>query len=508
MLFNSFEFIFGFLPITLALFYVAGRLGGARLALGWLTAASLVFYGWWNPGYLFLLAGSMGFNYIFGLLLSRPGSSRLLLATGIGANLAILGYFKYSGFLAESVGALIGDAPGFEGIVLPLAISFFTLQQIAFLVDVYRGHSRERDPFRYFLFVSFFPQLIAGPIVRHGEMVPQFMSDKVGTFMARNLAVGGTIFILGLGKKLILADSLAGFANPVFDAAASGYALTLLEAWGGALAYTFQIYFDFSGYSDMAIGLGAMLGLRLPVNFNSPYKAGSIIEFWRRWHITLSRFLLDYVYIPLGGNRKGRARLYTSLMIIMLLSGLWHGAGWTFVVWGGLHGIFLVTNQMWRGLRSRRGNTLTLSPFMAHALTFFVVVVAWVFFRADTLNAAFLVLAGMSGLNDVLLPSWLPSQLRVAGLNYGHLQFFALEYGALMIGIAAFVALALPNIQEIMRRFSPVIDEVPPYRGWLARAVSWQPNLRWSTATALIVTAALFIMFTRGEPHEFIYFQF
>ena len=313
MLFSSLEFILGYLPVTLAVFYFARRVWGTRVALAWLTAASLFFYGWWNPAYLLLLVGSIGFNYIFRLWLSRPGSARLLLALGIGANLGLLGYFKYAGFFVANFGAVSGNGPTVEGIVLPLAISFFTFQQIAYLIDAYRGQAGERNLLRYCMFVSFFPQLIAGPIVLHREMLPQLHSDRFGNLTARKLAVGGTIFILGLGKKVILADSLAGSADPIFDAAAGGATLTLLEAWIGALAFTFQIYFDFSGYSDMAIGLAYMFGLRLPINFDSPYKAGSIIDFWRRWHMTLSRFLRDYLYIPLGGNRKGEGRRYINL---------------------------------------------------------------------------------------------------------------------------------------------------------------------------------------------------
>ena len=508
MLFSSLEFVFGFVPITLALFYLARRFGGRRLALGWLTAASFFFYGWWNPTYLLLIGGSIGVNYIFGTWLSRRGSGRWLLALGIGANLGLLGYFKYAGFATESLGSVVGGVPRIEGIVLPLAISFFTLQQIAFLVDAYKSRGLEVDPLRYFLFVSFFPQLIAGPIVYHREMFPQFMSDRLGNHIARNLAVGGTIFVLGLGKKVILADSLANSADLVFDAAASGSTLTLLEAWGGALSYTFQIYFDFSAYSDMAIGLAAMFGIRLPLNFNSPYKAGSVIEFWRRWHMTLSRFLRDYLYIPLGGNRKGETRRYVNLMTVMLLGGLWHGAGWGFVVWGSLHGLFLATNHVWVGLRKRYGNALAMGPFTAHILTLFAVVVAWVFFRADGLDAAFHVLAGMSGLNGVVLPS----ELKAEGIHYVPMPFFAETYRVPLLLLAAFIALALPDVQEIMGQFSPAIDRLPPNNGWLARTSSWRPNLRWSTVTSLIATAVVFTMFyrlfDRVDPLDFIYFQF
>jgi len=493
MLFNSLVFILGFLPITLAVFQLARRFGGARVALAWLTAASLFFYGWWNPIYLLLLVSSIGFNYTFGLWVSRPGSSRMLLTLGIGTNLGLLGYFKYAGFVVDSFSAIVGNGPTVGGTVLPLAISFFTFQQIAYLVDAYRGRAGERDFLRYCMFVSFFPQLIIGPIVLHREMFPQLRSGRLGILTTRNLAVGGTIFILGLGKKVILADSLAGSADPIFDAAAAGAILTLPQAWTGALAFLFQVYFDFSGYSDMAIGLAYMFGLRLPINFASPFKARSIIDFWRRWHITLSRFLRGYLYIPLGGNRRGEGRQYTNLMVTMLLAGLWHGAGWTFVAFGGLNGLFLVINHLWIGFRARHPDSLALPPFTGHALTLFVLVVSFVFFRADDFGTAFRVLAAMTGLNGVNLTE-------------------GLILDVLMIGLAAFIALALPDVQQVVGRFSPAVERLPPYRGWLARPLLWRPNLRWATGIALVMAVVLvrmaFDIYEKTDPHEFVYFQF
>ena len=267
------------------------------------------------------------------------------MAVGIGVNLLILGYHKYAGFIAENSKAVIGGDLTAEGIIFPLAISFFTFQQIAYLVDSYKSGTSERSVLRHCLFVAFSPQLIAGPIVHHREMLPQLISNRLGNCFTRNLAIGGTIFVLGLGEKVIPADGLSDAADPIFAAAAKGETLTLLEAWGGAIAYTFQIYFDFSGYSDMAIGLAYAFGIRLPNNFDSPYKAGSIVDFWNRWHITLSRFLRIYLYIPLGGNRKGEWRRYANLMVTMLLGGLWHGAGWTFVAWGALHASALIIER-------------------------------------------------------------------------------------------------------------------------------------------------------------------
>jgi len=493
MLFNSLQFVFGFLPITLAVYYLLRRFCGARAALAWLTAASLFFYGWWNPLYLLLLVGSIWFNYVVGLSLSRSGSPRLVLALGVGANLGLLGYFKYVGFFAITARPIFGVISIAEGILLPLAISFFTFQQIAYLVDAYRGGGGERSFLRYCLFVSFFPQLIAGPIVHHREMLPQLIHSRLSNLSARNLAVGGTIFILGLGKKVVLADTLAGSADAVFDSAAGGVTLTILEAWSGALAYTFQIYFDFSGYSDMAIGLAYMFGFRLPLNFDSPYKAGSIIDFWRRWHMTLSRFLRNYLYIPLGGNRKGERRRYVNLMVTMVLGGLWHGAGRTFVAWGGLHGLFLVINHVWIELRGRHPNIPDLPPFVSHGLTLFAVVIAWVFFRAVNFGVALDVLAAMAGFNGTSLPEgW--------------------AFHVSIIGLSAFIALALPDSQKIMVRFSPAIERPRLYRGWLARSLLWRPKLKWAAGISLIMGIVIIKLawdtFSGTDSNEYIYFQF
>ena len=333
MLFNSHIFIFFFLPITLLVFHQIGRRGKHRLAISWLVAASFFFYGWWNPPYLGLILISILFNYVLGVSLSRIPRKTLLIV-GISGNLALLGYFKYANFFTDTLNALTDANIALQQIVLPIAISFFTFQQITYLVDAYRGETQEYNFLHYCLFVTFFPQLIAGPIVHHKEMLPQFAEKSLYKIKADNLAVGVTIFIIGLFKKVILADGIAVYATPMFDAAEWYDSLTFFEAWCGALAYSLQLYCDFSGYSDMAIGIARMFGVKLPINFYCPYKAHNIIEFWRRRHITLSRFLRDYLYFPIGGNRRGVSRRYVNVMITMLLGGLWHGAGWTFVVWG------------------------------------------------------------------------------------------------------------------------------------------------------------------------------
>ena len=359
MLFNSPEFIFVFLPITLIGFFVLAR-ASAWLAVIWLCVASFAFYAYWKPANLPILAASIVFNYAVGSAIVRAragvriGLSRLFLTVGLVGDLGLLGYFKYTDFLIMTSNEVMGWNLALQHIDLPLGISFFTFTQIAYLVDCLRGEAREYNPVRYSLFVSYFPHLIAGPILHHKEMIPQFSELRIFRPNGYYLSAGIAMFSIGLFKKVWLADGIAPIADAGFAAAQAG-AVSLSAAWAGVLAYTMQIYFDFSGYSDMAIGASFMLGVRLPANFYSPYKATSIIEFWRRWHMTLSRFLRDYLYFPLGGNRKGRPRRYANLLITMALGGLWHGAGWTFLIWGVLHGLYLAINHAWRHQQRRLG---------------------------------------------------------------------------------------------------------------------------------------------------------
>ena len=345
MLFNSYGFLFVFLPLTLAGFFWLGRHSGL-LAAGWLTLASLTFYGWWDWRFVPLLVLSIAFNYMMGLVIARThGQSRQRwFVIAVAADLMLLGYFKYANLLVSSLNDIARTTYPALDIVLPLGISFFTFTQIAYLADVFQDKAREARLVHYALFVSYFPHLIAGPILHHKEMMPQFAERRTYRLQRNSVLLGAVIFTLGLAKKVLIADNLAPFANAAFG---SPDHPSLLLAWGGVLAYSFQIYFDFSGYSDMAIGLSRLFGIRLPLNFNSPYKSRNIIEFWRRWHMTLSRFLRDYLYFPLGGNRHGPARRYANLMITMLLGGLWHGAGWNFAIWGALHGLFLSVNHLW-----------------------------------------------------------------------------------------------------------------------------------------------------------------
>jgi alginate O-acetyltransferase complex protein AlgI len=391
MLFNSPEFVLGFLPLALAGFFLAGRVGGTRWALGWLVSASLFFYGWWNPKFVLLLAGSILGNYAVAQQI-RQHRSKSLLATGIIANLALLGWFKYANFLIHDV--LRVNAPELN-IFLPLAISFFTFQQIMYLVETFRDDRVDTGLLPYAAFVAFFPHLIAGPIVQPREIMPQLLAADLTKPRAEYIAEGLTIFLLGLAKKVVLADTFARFSDVGFAAAAQGAPLSFVEAWYAAASYALQIYFDFSGYSDMAIGLARMVNVRFPLNFASPYKAANIAEFWRCWHITLSRFLRDHVYIPVGGNRHGEARRSANLMATMLLGGLWHGAAWNFVLWGGLHGLYLLVHRQfpWK-----------LPVVTARALTLLAVIIAWVPFRAEGFQATIAMLRGMAGLNGIALP--------------------------------------------------------------------------------------------------------
>jgi alginate O-acetyltransferase complex protein AlgI len=503
MLFNSYLFVLVFLPVTVAGFYLIGGRGHHRVALSWLVAASFFFYAWWNTAYLGLILGSILFNYAIGAVLSdsTATSRRALLVLGIAANLALLGYFKYANFFVDNLNLVAGTGFTLEKIVLPLAISFFTFQQISFLVDAYDGQTREYSFLHYCLFVTFFPQLIAGPIVHHREMLPQFAKDAIYVFKHEHLAVGTFIFVLGLFKKVMLADNIALYATPVFDAADHGVALTFYEAWGGALAYSLQLYFDFSGYSDMAIGLARMFGIRLPLNFYSPYKAHNIIEFWRRWHMTLSRFLRDYVYIPLGGNRNGRLRRHLNLMITMLVGGLWHGAGWTFVAWGALHGVYLVINHAWRGILTALGHDLSTQSFAGRTvsilLTFVAVTIAWVFFRATSFHGAAEMLQAMAGFNGIAAPGAVEAFSNgLADWRHGQDLF-------VLLGLIVFLA---PNVPQIMIRYQPVFET---YRGQLESWRGFSPLIVDSKRFALLAgLLAWLTLLSMSQVSEFLYFQF
>lgn len=500
MLFYAYGFIFAFLPAVLVGYGILQRVAPI-FVVPFLLAASLVFYGWWRPDYLVLIATSITINYGFGLAIAsgavwrgrkRIAPDRWLLGLGVAFNLGLLGYFKYAGFLATTLGNASGIEMNVGTVVLPLAISFFTFQQIAYLVDVARQQAAPHGFLEYALFVSFFPQLIAGPIVHQAEMLPQFRAGRGRPLQARFLAVGLTIFAIGLFKKLVLADGMAEFANPGFDAARDGAVLSAASAWVSALAYSFQIYFDFSGYCDMAIGLAFMFGIRLPLNFHSPYKAISVVDFWRRWHMTLSRFLRDYLYLPLGGNRKGPSRRYINLMIVMVLGGLWHGAAWTFVLWGALHGVYLLVNHGWRAATQRWNPGAAALPRPASmALTFLAVTLAWVLFRAEGVDAAMAMFRSMVGWG-VETP--------------GAPVFAASAWAWITLGLAA--VWLMPNTQQIMHPADAVLDPVaPPETGWFRRMV-WRPTPAWALGAGVLFVWGSLAHWAIDRTPDFIYFNF
>ncbi|MCI4680448.1 MBOAT family protein [Rhodoblastus acidophilus] len=445
MLFNSFAFVLGFLPIAFAGYFLASRLNG-RFGVAFLALASLAFYSYWDWRLTFLLCASILVNYTIGAAIARsheksPHRAKVFLISGLALNLGCLIYFKYMNWLIDTINRVSTAELSFIKVVLPLGISFYTFTQIAFLVDSFKCKVKERNIGNYFLFVTYFPHLIAGPVLHHAEMMPQFADPSNKRPVPANIAFGLALFLMGVVKKVVFADSVAPFADHVFNGHGP---LGAAAAWSGALAYTAQIYFDFSGYTDMALGLSRMFNIKLPLNFDSPYKARSIVDFWRRWHMTLSRFLRDYLYIPLGGNRLGFLRRYLNLFITMLLGGLWHGAGWTFLIWGALHGLYLVVNHAVTGLREKFGIAWRawMAPF-GWGLTFLAVVVGWVFFRASSLEGAIRVLEGMVAFNA-------PPPHAVAP-EYPHALIGRLEESP-WPWIAGLLALAFlsPNSQQVI----------------------------------------------------------
>ncbi|MFM2060724.1 MAG: hypothetical protein RLZZ507_394 [Cyanobacteriota bacterium] len=484
MLFNSYPFIFCFLPITILGFFAINTWRLTKLSRFFLLIASLVFYSFWSLVYLPLLLLSILINYQFSKLISKSilGSKRakIFLVLGVWFNLVILGYYKYANFFINIIDQVISINWSIPTIIFPLGISFYTFTQTAYLVDVYRGRNKNYNFIDYSLFVTFFPYIISGPIVNHIDIIPQFQKMRNLFFSHKNISIGITWFILGLFKKLVIADHVARFVNPVFTHASTA---SFLEVWVGALSYTLQLYFDFSGYSDMVVGLGFMFNLRLPINFNSPYKATSIIDFWRRWHITLSNFLRDYLYIPLGGNRHGQVRRYINLFITMLIGGLWHGAGWTFIAWGGLHGLYLCINHGWRKFGK------PLPKFFAWLITFIAVIIGWVLFRAQNITDAVELLRTMAGMKGLVLTEGYQSSwqwLTAFGVRFQRSYPYlpGKETLIFIFGLIIWVVL-LPNTQEIMDRF--------------------KPNLWWTLGVSFI---AIYCFLSLNQISEFLYFQF
>ena len=506
MLFNSLEFIFIFLPVAVALHFMAARRSIVAAVIV-TTLTSLFFYAWWKPPFVVLPVLSIVLNYLLAkqILKSDKAFARTLVIAGVVANLAVLGYFKYADFVLS---IFEQRSPGNPNV--PLALSFTTFVQIAFLVETARKPADVQLP-RYAMFVAFFPHLIAGPIVRWSELGPQIADRLRYRLDWNNIALGLTIFVLGLTKKVLFADKLAIHVAPVFDAAAAGVPVTAAAAWGASLAYSLQLYFDFSGYSDMAIGLGLLFNFRLPLNFAAPFRATSIIDLWRRWHITLSRFLRDFVYVPLGGNGSGQFRRAVNLLTTMLIGGLWHGANWTFIAWGAFHGILLTVNHLWRTIRGPRPVTMTGS-LTGWALTFTAFVIGMTFFRAADIQSASLLIKAMAGLGHA--PDNAPLLV--------DFDFFAMEKGyvteaflrkwlgahwsligsGLTLGILV-IALVLPDTMEFVD-----YREGEPHSNWRRQQpkfLAWSPSIFWAVATL-----ALFgVVFANlGHFSEFLYYQF
>ncbi len=486
MLFNSAPYLFCFLPIAVLFFWLIARLHSNKLAALWLALCSLFFYGWWNPSFLPLLIVSIIFNYTMGIFIEwskRYGLSGTCLFFAVLCNLSLLGLFKYADFFIGITNHLTNTDISLLHLALPLGISFFTFTQIAFLVDVHRGIAKEYSPIHYLLFVTYFPHLIAGPILHHKEMMPQFAANKTYLPQAESFALGLFLFSVGLFKKVVIADHIAPSANETFNAADSGMAISFVDGWIGALSYTMQLYFDFSGYVDMAIGSSKMLGIDLPINFNSPYKAVNISDFWRRWHMTLGRFFRDYVYVPLGGNRKGLHRTQVNIVGVMLLSGLWHGAGWTFIIWGGMHATLSVINNYWRAFRvTVLKHNLENSTFIGRAvsilLTFICIVFCWVYFRATTLGGA--------------------NTIALAMLNFESSNFIKdiLENSKIVVhlGILMLIVWLLPNTSEMAN---------PKSR------IHWRPNALWLILSLFfMLSGCLFMLYGANDVSEFLYFNF
>ncbi len=477
MLFNSPVFLFLFLPLTLLFFWLAAKYRGGRSAHMVLTLASIVFYGYWDWRYLFLLGASTIANYLIGRRLSSA-PEKLTLALGIGLNLSVLGYFKYTDFAIANLNALFGSDIGLLSIALPLGISFFTFQKIAYLVDCWRGRVTERDPLRFGLFVMFFPQLIAGPIVHHAQIIPQLKSHEKDPLPSSEFVAHGLfLLIAGLFKKVIIADSLARYVDPAF---ADPSMLNFMDAWTATLAYTLQLYFDFSAYSEMAMGLALLFGITLPKNFDSPYQSASITEFWRRWHISLGAFLREYLYIPLGGNRYGMRRLLLASYATMLLGGLWHGAAWTFVAWGAIHATYLAIHKIWSSTGFR------LPHGLAVFITFIAVMFAWVPFRATSMSDALLIWETMLAIKPVVLPAGYASipALHHLGLPFAHsIMINGLEIiGLFLLAIAC---VHMPNVHSLWNNA--------------------RPNIRWGVG---VMATSVAVAFSLSSPSTFMYFQF
>lgn len=541
MLFNSYEFLLGFLPATVIGFYYLG-MSSRTWAVRWLIFASLVFYALWRPLNVLIIAPSIVINFILARLLLQlnesedsPRASNAILLLGIAFNVAFLGYFKYTDFIFGTINDVFGANLVLRHIILPLGISFITFQKIAFLIDVQGGRVKSFTFQDYCIFVLFFPQLIAGPIVHYREMMPQFHAVSC-KFDKENFAVGSTLLFFGLFKKVVFADHLAPLITPIYEHATAGGGMSLLPAWMAAVGFTLQIYFDFSGYTDMALGIARFFGIKLPQNFDSPLRASSIIDFWLRWHMTLTRFLTGYIYNPMvlwltrrrlakgqtgfGGHKTTVGAFVSLLMfptiVTMLVSGLWHGAGYGFVFWGMLHGLFLTINHAWRATAARvwpdRQSYEHFMKPLGAILTFVSVSMAMVFFRSPTMASAIDLVKGMIGLHGILLPQAFidhlgPLTRALHSIGVGG-EPLAIDFAnaAKWILISMIVALACPNTLQILARYEPALGvKKQSAKVAFGRSLEWSTSLPWAIAMSVI---AAFGMFSLSGPSEFLYWQF
>lgn len=507
MLFSSFPFIVAFLPLSLLIYFLLSKIN-AKCGLFSLVALSTVFYGWNNPTFLFWIYLSISLNFLAAKIMVKGKYDKKMIFIGtLIFNVSLLIFFKYLSFFTLNINTLFQLNLPVKTIELPLAISFFTFQQIGFLVDVYKKEESLPRFMEYSSFIIFFPQLIAGPIVKHSDYLPQIQQKKTFKPNWQSISIGFTIFTLGLFKKTILADKAGLYADFIYDdLLANGVVPNFFEGWLGVFAYAFQIYFDFSGYSDMAIGLARLFNIELPINFFSPYKSSSIIEFWRRWHISLSSFLKEYIYIPLGGNKKGKINRYRNLLLTMLIGGLWHGASWTFVIWGALHGFYLVINHLWKKSKSR-------FVVIKTAFTFVLVALTWIFFRAKTVSQAFFYLGSLFNPANLALRKGTVKWLTHFGLDLSFLQkpfhvdtgLYVRTFNLCVIG--AVIVFFLPNLYQWMKFFRPASDYPKELyiRSKFLRPFYWRPTL----AFGIIIFMILVYSFgSIDEKKEFIYFQF
>lgn len=519
MLFFDYKFLFLFMPLSFAGYLYSLSYQKGFIA-AWLACVSLIFYSLWDVTNLYPLGVSILLNYIFGIGLARLERGAKHKSLFVGAllfNLSLLGFYKYGPLLNNLLNpeSFFHEAP--VAVAIPLGISFFTFTQIAFLVDTFSGKSREYDLINYILFVTYFPHLIAGPIIHHKEMMPQFKDLALKKFQWENLSLGITLFMIGLFKKVIVADYFVTSVQALFERSSQG-SVSFLDAWIGTFSYTLQIYFDFSGYSDMALGLSKMFGIRLPINFNSPYKATSIIDFWRRWHITLSRFLRDYIYIPLGGNRHGHWRRYLNLFVTMFIGGLWHGAGWTFIVWGSLHGILLGLNNILILIRKLLPFQTPGEPLvnqLKKLMTFILVSLLWVPFRAMDLQHTIDIWKGCLGMNGFFFPEVWAQKLSVLvpiieGLGFV-IEASAPTFSFTSVPILFFfmlIVLYAPNSLQLLgdrRNEVAIIEGYADMKPTLHTWMIWKQTKFWAVAMVLISIIALWC---RYETSEFLYFQF